>query len=284
VDSYLVFSFQNIILRLSWKISYSLSFIDYKRLLDAGIYSIAIVFANRTLKVRSILFRGCMKKLLLHMTFSTASFAAESPLPSNDLNSSAALEVQAKYADYERIGQRLRTSDLAKELNRLDSINNSKITSISKPEDILSSVFVTTDDDMRAISYAAVLQIRSESGDPYASFYYGIRQWDFCLQLERQNGNNFTKQASQCWQDILPAFKRASDAQIADASFNIGKLYENGFGVQPSKLVAAKWYVKSAEQYNKVKFRDEALIAIERALDLVPDHPAAIRLRNAMVK
>ena len=82
----------------------------------------------------------------------------------------------------------------------------------------------------------------------------------------------------------MPAFKRASDAKIADATFNIAKLYESGFGVSPSKLAAAEWYVKSADQYNKDKSREEALTSLERALDLVPDHPAALRLRKAMLK
>ena len=82
----------------------------------------------------------------------------------------------------------------------------------------------------------------------------------------------------------MPAFKRASDAQIAAATFNIARLYQNGFGVTQSKLVAAEWFVKSADQYNKEKARDEALTALESALNLAPDLPAALRLRKAMLK
>ena len=148
----------------------------------------------------------------------------------------------------------------------------------------MAAAFGLTDDDMRAISYATVLQKRGEGGDPYASFFYAVRQWDFCSQLQRQTGDSWAKQAKECWQNVMPAFKRASDARIADATFNIARLYENGFGVTPSKLAAAEWYVKSADQYNKEKSRDEALTAVESALNLVPDHPAALRLRKAMLK
>jgi hypothetical protein len=42
--------------------------------------------------------------------------------------------------------------------------------------------------------------------------------------------------------------------------------------------------VKAANQYNKQNDRDDALTAVESALNLVPDHPAALRLRKAMLK
>ena len=214
----------------------------------------------------------------------TPVYAADAPQLVYDPNSPAALEAKAKYEGYTRDGQALRTSDLYKELERLDGVRRSRIAMLTKPEEIAASVFVTTDDDMRAISYSTVLQKRGESGDPYASFFYGVRQWDFCLLMQRQQGEVWLKQAKECWQGVMPAFKRASDAQIADATFNIAKLYENGFGVSPSKLVAAEWYMRSADQYNKDKSREEALTSVERALDLVPDHPAALRLRKAMLK
>jgi len=48
-------------------------------------------------------------------------------------------------------GQALRTSDLYKELERLDGVKKSRTAMLTKPEEIAASVFVTTDDDMRAI-------------------------------------------------------------------------------------------------------------------------------------
>jgi len=225
-----------------------------------------------------------MKALLLAILVAASVQASETVLEFKlDPNSSAALATKAKYESYERDAQALRTADLYKELGRLDAGQKSRI-ALAKPEELIAAAFTMTDDDMRAIAYATVLQKRGEGGDPYASFFYAVRQWDFCLQLQRQTGTGLTKQAMECWQGVMPAFKRAADAKIADAAFNIARLYENGFGVAPSKLAASEWYVKSAEQYNREKARDEALTAVESALNLVPDHPAALRLRNAMLK
>ena len=145
-------------------------------------------------------------------------------------------------------------------------------------------MFFTTDDDMKAISYSTVLQKRGENGDPYASFSHGVREWALCSQMQRQQAETWVRPARECWQRVMPAFKRASDAQIAHATFNIARLYENGFCVAASKLAAAEWYVKSADQYSKGNSREDALIPVERALKLVPDHPAALRLRKAMLK
>lgn len=226
-----------------------------------------------------------MRTLLLTLLVAASAQAADQvPEFKFDPNSPAALAAKAKYEDYGRDGQALRTADLYKELGRLDAAKKSRIALSNKPEEVMAAAFNMTEDDMRAISYAAVLQKRGEGGDPYASFFYAVRQWDFCLQLQRLAGDGWAKQAKECWQEVMPAFKRAADSQIADAAFNIARLYENGFGVTPSKLAAAEWYVKSAEQYNKEKSRDEALTAVESALNLVADHPAALRLRKAMLK
>lgn len=223
-----------------------------------------------------------MKELLLALTVAVASVqAAEPTLPAYDPNSPAALEAKAKYESYARDGAALRTSDLYKELVRLDGVKKSRIALATKPEELM---FVITDDDMRAISYATALQKRGEGGDPYASFFYGVRQWEYCALLQRQPGDAWAKSSQECWQGVMSAFKRASDAQMADASFNIARLYEVGFGVTTSKLAAAEWYVKAAQQYNNKNSRDEALTAVERAVELVPDHPAALRLRKSMLK
>lgn len=226
-----------------------------------------------------------MKTLLFALVMTiTSVYATETPSPVYDPNSPAALEAKAKYEAYTKVGKELRTSDLYKELERLDGVKQRRIAMLTKPEEIFAAAFMINDDDMRAISYATELQKRGESGDPYASFFYGVRQWDFCSQMQRKRDELGIKQAMQCWQNVMLFFKRASEAQIADATFNIAKLYENGLGVSPSKLAAADWYVNSASQYNKEKSREEALTALERALELVPDHPAGLRLRKAMLK
>lgn len=226
-----------------------------------------------------------MRKLILLLLIAASTHvAAQKSEFKYDPNSPESLAIKAKYAEYEREAQVLNIDSLVKELERLDASKRSRI-ALSKPEDAFAAAFTTTDEDMRAISYATVLQKRGENGDPFASFYSGVREWDLCLRLQRSNtSENWAMPIKECWQRVMPALKRASDGQIAPASFNIGRLYENGFGVTPSKFVAAEWYVKAAEQYNKIKSRELALTAVESALNIVPDHPAALRLRKAMLK
>ena len=43
-------------------------------------------------------------------------------------------------------------------------------------------------------------------------------------------------------------FKAAADQGLPSAQFNLGHMYEEGFGVYPSAVDAAKWYNKAAEQ------------------------------------
>jgi hypothetical protein len=249
-------------------------------------WSGAFFMAAALLLVRTLLCNtAAMKALLLTFLVAASAHAVEQkPELKYDPNSPEALAAKAKYEGYGREGRVLGTPELYRELVRLDAAKKSRMALASKPEEIWASLWMTTDEDKRSISYAAVLQRRSDAGDPAASFFYAVRQWDFCSLLQRQTGDGALKNAQECWQGIMPAFKRASDARIADATFNIARLYENGFGVTPSKLAAAEWYVRSADQYNKEKLRDEALTSVESALTLVPDHPAALRLRKAMLK
>ena len=228
-----------------------------------------------------------MKTLILLLTLLVAATAfAADPKPDYkyDPNSPGALAAKAERESYERDGQALRTYDLYTELVRLDAAEKSRRAMATKPEDVWANMFTYTDDARRASAYQTVLQKRGENGDPYASFYYAVNQWDLCARFQQQGGDDWTKVAKECWQGVMPAFKRASDAQIGAATFNIARLYQNGFGVTQSKLVAADWFVKSADQYNKEKARDEALTALELALNLAPDLPAALRLRKAMLK
>lgn len=220
---------------------------------------------------------------LIVLTFTSLAIAEPATL-TYDPNSPAALEARAKYEAYDKDGQALLTAKLSAELDRLKVTKANRMALVTEPSEILEAAFKMTNDDMRAISYASVLQKRSDSGEPLAAFFNSVQHWDFCLQQQKQQGEIWVSRARECWQGVMSGFKRASEAQIGDASFNIGKMYEEGFGVLPSKLVAAEWYVKSAEQYNKTKSRAEALTAVERAVNLVPDHPAALRLRRSMLK
>jgi tetratricopeptide (TPR) repeat protein len=226
-----------------------------------------------------------MKKLFFMLIVAfVAQASAQKPEFRYDPNSPDALAAKAKREGYERDGRALNTYDLYKEVVRLDTIKKSRTSMATKPEEIFAEAFRYTDDDARGIEYWSLLKKRSDGGDTGASYYYAIYQWDFCLRMQQSNNEFLVKDSKECWQGVMSAFKKASDAQIASATFNIGKIYQNGLGVTPSKFVAAEWFVKSADQFNKEKSRDEALTALESALNLVPDHPGALRLRKAMLK
>lgn len=198
-----------------------------------------------------------------------------------DPNSPEAVEAQAKanakFDAWTAEAEALTSAALFKEVERLDAAHAAKL-ALDPGKYMWGS-----DDSFKSTAFATVLSKRAEH-DPEASLFDGSHQWTGCVKLQRQSGDVWDRYTQECWQKTLSAFKKASEAGIGDASFNIARQYQNGYGVTASKLVASEWYVKAAEQYSKRKDRDEALTSVERALDLVPDHPAALRLRKAMLK
>lgn len=151
-----------------------------------------------------------------------------------------------------------------------------------KPFDI-SKLFEMDENFYKSVGYTKVLQKRKDDKDPLGAFFYGAYKWDFCARTERASIAQ-PQDVKKCWLEVFDSFKIASDAKVADASMNIAKLYERGRGVTISKFAAADWYVKAADQYNAQKERDDALAAVEAALNAVPDHPAALRRKKAMLK
>lgn len=209
---------------------------------------------------------------------------AQSQIPTYDPNSPGAIEFRAKRDAFNADARKLDTLELYNEIARLDSEKDSK-RALLTPNQLVSSLMAFTDDDFRSMEYEKVLKQRGEGSDTEAAFFHGFHQWKTCLLYERQSSTGTAKIAASCWQhDVMPFLKRASAAGLPDATSNIGKLYEAGLGVTPSKYAAAEWYLKSAEQYNKRGYRDDALTNLEKSLGLVPDLPAALRLRKALLK
>jgi TPR repeat protein len=136
----------------------------------------------------------------------------------------------------------------------------------------------------KLMAFGAILDKRRKNGQPDGAFYFAAHQWKYCVRLQMQTKSVLVEQASQCWIETIEAFKVASTAGIGDASFNIARQFENGYGVLLSKFAAADWYIKAAEQYNKTNDRDQALTAVEAALGIVPDHPAALRMKRVMLR
>ena len=141
-----------------------------------------------------------------------------------------------------------------------------------------------SDDMHRSVAYAGVLNARADSGDAAASFFAGNLKWDLCLVMQRQTDDQWRKMAEECWQETMKRFRVASAAQLPEATYNAAQLYELGRGAAASKLVAAEWYARAAEQYDKARNREQALTSVEKALNLVPDLPAALRLRKQLLR
>lgn len=135
-----------------------------------------------------------------------------------------------------------------------------------------------SDDDMlKATAYVMALETKRKLRDPKASYYWARHNASLCGALEASKIVGAV--LSECWGDTLDSFKIAYDGGIPRAAFNVGLMYENGWGVAKSSYVAADWYLKAANKFSSDGNRDGALESIEAAIHMVPDHPAANRMR-----
>lgn len=178
----------------------------------------------------------------------------------------------------EQAATKLSAADIYKELERLLTIQSIKM---QQPN---ARGWAMDADSRKAVSFAMVLDQRHKAGEPDAAFYYALYNSRICSRFQSIDSSISAQMAKDCWKTTLEGFKVASNAQMPAATANVAKIYQQGLGVTPSKLVAAEWFLKAAEQYTKAGSRDEALTSLESALTLAPDHPAALRLKQAMLK
>lgn len=146
------------------------------------------------------------------------------------------------------------------------------------------SLFAMDDGTIKTTGYVQALKQRRDAKEPAGSFYYSAYNLRICGGLQLANATDLGDTVKQCLLESLNGFKVASDAGRGDASFSVGRMYERGWGVIASRLVAAEWFLKAANQHNLAGARDDALTAVEAALAAVPDHPPAIKLRASMLK
>jgi TPR repeat protein len=184
-------------------------------------------------------------------------------------------EASQRMLFYQEEASKLSTTDVFKEIQRQQAIQD------AKPKGTAFLEF--SEDTYKTVGYVSELAKRRSQNEPLASFYHGLYNWRVCAGLGVGLGQQ-NSSVQTCWQESLASYKVASNANIAPASFNIGRMYENGLGVTASKFAAAEWYVKAANQYNEPQTHDEALTSLEAALKAVPDLPAALRLKNILLK
>jgi len=53
-----------------------------------------------------------------------------------------------------------------------------------------------------------------------------------------------------CDKEAVEWFRKAADQEYADAQYQLGVMYENGWGVDANNKEAVQWYKKAAEQGN----------------------------------
>lgn len=134
---------------------------------------------------------------------------------------------------------------------------------------------------VRATAFTTALERRAAAGDAQAAFYAGLRRLNMCNGMAKAN---MGASARECQAEAMQYFEQAHRAGIAEATYNIGTMYENGEGVLPSKLAASDWYYQAAQRYSVVGDRSRALTALEAALAAAPDHGPAKRLRSELMK
>ena len=137
-------------------------------------------------------------------------------------------------------------------------------------------------------SYLQELMNRAKARQPSALFNWGWYRHQLC-GIGKKNGVD-TSSAPFCTQalDDLKAVaenSKISILYISPASMStLGEMYRDGIGTKPSRYLAADWFVKSAKQRNANGDREGAIRALEEALSVAPDYPAAIELRASMLK
>ncbi|WP_316674915.1 hypothetical protein [uncultured Tolumonas sp.] len=181
----------------------------------------------------------------------------------------------ARMEHYKQEALKLAAPQVFDEIERLRTIIALKNRGSAIPD-------LTDDDTLKAGGYASALEAKRNAKEPYGAYYWGRHNSRICSVLET---NKSTGDAGQrCWVETFESFKIASDGGIPRSSFNIGLMYENGWGVNKSKYIAAEWYIKAAEKYMIDGFREGALEAMEAALRVAPEHPAALRLKARLLK
>ncbi|MGW8390581.1 hypothetical protein [Pseudoduganella sp. HUAS MS19] len=206
------------------------------------------------------------------LVFSISLFLATiSPLSAQNSSSSQAVgDASGRIEQYQQESKKLDPQSIFNELERLRTIIALKRQDHAWPD-------LTDDDTLKATAYAMALETKRKLRDPAASYYWGIYNARICGALDASKISGAP--SAQCWSDTLESFKIANEGGILRASLNVGLMYENGWGVPKSRYVAADWYFKAADKFSLVGEREGALEALEATIRMVPDHPAATRLR-----
>ncbi len=137
-------------------------------------------------------------------------------------------------------------------------------------------------------SYIQELMERANAKQPSAMFNYGWYRYQLCSTYKNKNAD--ISSAPMCVEALNDLKAVAENPKIsilfiAPASMSmLGEMYRDGIGTKSSRFLAAEWFVKSAKQRNLNDDREGAIRALEDALDVAPEYPAAIEFRETLLK
>jgi len=149
-----------------------------------------------------------------------------------------------------------------------------------KPVDINSG---STSLGAEIAGYTEVLKDRAVAKEPLASYYYGtitLVLWASLNAIPELADSSYVKDTAR---EALGYIRFAADAKLSSAMYGLAMAYKNGYGVAKSNLAAADWLTKTVGQNIADGDRESALSNVEEALQLVPDFPAAWKLRAELL-
>ena len=137
----------------------------------------------------------------------------------------------------------------------------------------------------------AIREIRNrvEQEEPDALFNWGWFNFELCKGFIRSQKQDVS-QSALCTQALKHLKAVAENPKLRilfiaqRAMYILGDMHKEGIGTQPSRLLAAEWYLKAAKAHVDYWDRESALRALEAALNAVPDHPAALELRTQLLR
>lgn len=203
-----------------------------------------------------------------------SAFAMQFNAYSAEQNANKYVEIIERY---ETQASTLTSHELYQEIERVKQIQRLKL---NQRQSIFESL--ADEDVLKATAFTSILEKRRQNQEPAAAFYFALTQIPICSRL--LENSETTNAGNRICGEAITSLKIAAKANDPRAMHAIGLMYKEGIGIQHSKYVAADWFIKSATQYDREGLRDNSLATVEEVLNLVPDHPKALNLKNKLLR
>lgn len=144
------------------------------------------------------------------------------------------------------------------------------------------TIWGTAPEFAESFALQAALVERAKAGDARASFYLGALAFGRGERHAENTRSGAQLLVAMVFKDALREFTRASTAGIAAASWNLGVMFERGYGVDSAPRTAAEWFALAAAQYLAADDLAEARAVVAQLARLVPDHLRLPALRERL--